>query len=220
MVPPPFFRWLSVSLLFLFLSTPSIPSSLCRLLCALCFHRQYLRRWRMVKEESLFTYYYSILYISLDAAAAASTTAVVLFNHSQSTTSGYRERNGVVAGPHWDSKEAWSELVFTVDNYLFARLASNSVHGHRDNNLKVRCETNIYQLYRGAAETDLIILDDPWPFNGLTNIGAKVSPTTDLRGSNNPDNSALTGSSLAWGKTCFKHWLLRLFLLLSIVAFS
>lgn len=175
----------------------------------------------MVKEESLFTFYYSVLYISLSAPAsdASAAVAVVLFNHSQSTTSGYRERNGLAAGPHGDSKEAWSELVFTVDNYLFARLAANSVHGHRDNSLKVRCETNIYQLYRGAAEMDMDILDDPWPFNGLTNIGAKVSPTTDLRGSNNPDNSALTGSSLAWGKTCLKHWLLRLLLLL-IIAFS
>lgn len=122
-------------------------------------------------------------------------------------------------GHNWETKEAWSELVFTVDNYLFARLASNSVHGHRDNNMKIRCETNIYSLFRAAAEIDLEILDDPWPFNGLNNFGAKVSPTTDLRGSNNPDNSALTGSSLAWSTNCFKHWLLRV-LLLFIIAFS
>ena len=152
----------------------------------------------------------------------------------QPTTSGLRERN-VVPGPNWESKEAWSELVFTVDNSLFARLfASNSVYGfasvggagigyrQHNNQLRVRCETNIYTLYRGAAEVDVEILDDHWPLNGLSGYVAKVSPTTELRGTgNNPDNSALTGSSLAWGKCSWKHWLLRMLLLISVmVSFS
>lgn len=141
----------------------------------------------------------------------------------QATTSGYRQRSGVQTFS-WESKEAWSELVFTVDNSLFTRLASNSVYGvrlHRDNNhLKVRCETNIYSLYRGAAEIDLEILDENWPpLIGI--VGGKVSPTTDLRGSgNNPDNSALTGSSLVWGKSCLKHWLLRILLCLVVASVS
>lgn len=121
---------------------------------------------------------------------------------------------------NWESKEASSELVFYVNDYLFARLASNSVHGHRDNKLKVRCETNIFQLYKGAAEIDLEILDDPWNSNGVDEMGAKVSPTTDQRGSNNPDNSALTGSSLVWGRACLKHWLLRVLLLVITISFS
>lgn len=150
-------------------------------------------------------------------------------------------------GPNWESKEAWSELVFTVDNALFTRLAvasSNSLysvqsggggvgggllgssgfHRYNHNNyntLKVRCETNIFSLYRGRAEVDLEILEDHWPLNGLgsSSFGAKVSPTTDLRGSNNPDNSALTGSSLAWGRNCLKHWLIRVVLLLGVLVF-
>lgn len=156
--------------------------------------------------------------------------------HVQTSTSGYREQNGVLASGtnNWQSKEAWSELVFTVDNSLFAKLASNSVYGggdgplnhgllgsvYRDNShLRVRCETNIFTLYKGAEEVELEIQNEPWPFNnGLGGFGAKVSPTTDLRGSssssssvgNNPDNSALTGSS-------GKNWLARIGLVLLVV---
>lgn len=97
----------------------------------------------------------------------------------------------------------WSELLFTVDNYFFAKIASNKLHGPQT--LTVRCETNMYNLYRGAAELDLEISDDPWMLNGITNFGGIVSPTIDLRGNNNdPDNSALTGSSGRSGvKTVF-----------------
>lgn len=122
-----------------------------------------------------------------------------------------------------------------VDTQLLTRIAPNSVYGGstgalyngKDNtySLKVRCETNIYTLYRGRAESDLEILDDHWlPFSGLGgSFGAKVSPTTDLRGSsssnnnNNPDNSALTGSSLVWGKNSLKHWVARTLLCLAVV---
>lgn len=104
-------------------------------------------------------------------------------------------------------------------------MGSSGFHRYNHNNyntLKVRCETNIFSLYRGRAEVDLEILEDHWPLNGLgsSSFGAKVSPTTDLRGSNNPDNSALTGSSLAWGRNCFKHWLIRVVLLLGVLVFS
>lgn len=56
----------------------------------------------------------------------------------------------------------------------------------------VRCETNIFNLYRGAAEAELKINDD-----SIWMHGAKVSPTTDQRSSSSttnngdPDNSAL-----------------------------
>lgn len=43
----------------------------------------------------------------------------------------------------------------------------------------VRCETNIFNLYRGAAEAELKISDD-----SIWMHGAKVSPTTDQRSSN------------------------------------
>lgn len=144
-----------------------------------------------------------------------------IVSHPQATTSGYRERKGL-SGQGWESKEAWTELVFTVDDMLLARISSNSVYAgfggpfHRDAatvNIKVRCETNIYTLYRGAVEKELEVLEAPWPYNG---VSAKVSPTTDLRGSNNPDNSALTGSSLAWGGNCYQHWVVRI-LILSLV---
>lgn len=96
--------------------------------------------------------------------------------------------------------------------------------GYRENkDIKVRCETNIYTLYRGTAEIDLELLDDRWAFNGLGSFGAKVSPTTDLRGSsnnNNPDNSALTGGSLGWHGSSGKHWKVRISLVLLIVLFS
>lgn len=60
--------------------------------------------------------------------------------------------------------------------------------------LIIRCETNIYSLYRGAAEAELQVMDDNFWITG-----GKVSPTTDQRGGANrgdPDNSALTGSAI------------------------
>lgn len=57
--------------------------------------------------------------------------------------------------------------------------------------LLVRCETNIFNLYRGAEEAELKIGDDAVWTHG------KVSPTTDQRSSGtsskggDPDNSAL-----------------------------
>lgn len=118
---------------------------------------------------------------------------------TQATTSGYRDNNGIV-GESWDTRDVWSELLFVVDNYFFAKIASNKLHGPQT--LKVRCETNMYNLYRGAAELDMEISED----NGIDHLGGGiVSPTIDQRGnSNDPDNSALTGSSGRLGvKTVF-----------------
>lgn len=110
---------------------------------------------------------------------------------TQATTSGYRDNNGIQSDD-WASREAWSELLFTVDNYLFARIASNHLHGPQT--LLIRCETNVYSLYNGSAELDMEIVDDAWTMNGIAlGGGVIVSPTTDLRGGNDPGNSALTG---------------------------
>lgn len=87
-------------------------------------------------------------------------------------------------------RDAWSELSFGVDKYFFARIASNKLRGPQK--LKIRCETNMYNLYKGAAELDMEIVDDPLVGNGIGDI--HISPTIDLWGNkNDPDNSALTG---------------------------
>lgn len=72
----------------------------------------------------------------------------------------------------------------------------------------VRCETNIYSLYRGAAEAELQVMDDNYWITG-----GKVSPTTDQRGGANrgdPDNSALTGSAAILVFSSAKCLVLRL----------
>lgn len=53
----------------------------------------------------------------------------------------------------------------------------------------VRCETNIFNLYRGAAEAELkISIDTVWM------NGGKVSPTTDQRSSSSSSSSSSTSS--------------------------
>lgn len=89
-----------------------------------------------------------------------------------------------------------------MDNYFFARIGSNKLHGPQT--LRVRCETTMFNLYRGAAELDMEIVDDSWMLNGIqgyiSGVGGIVSPTTDLRGNkNDPDNSALTGHGVRLG---------------------
>lgn len=60
----------------------------------------------------------------------------------------------------------------------------------------VRCETNIFNLYRGAAEAELRVNEENYWLHG-----GKVSPTTDQRSSGtstkngDPDNSALQSST-------------------------
>ncbi|CAD7084659.1 unnamed protein product [Hermetia illucens] len=79
-------------------------------------------------------------------------------------------------------KEAWSELVVQVDNHIVPTSSRKLI---------VRCETNIYSLYRGAAEAELIVIGDDFWLNG-----GKVSPTIDQRGNRgDPDNSPLTGGA-------------------------
>lgn len=92
-----------------------------------------------------------------------------------------------------NTKEAWSDLIVRIDNHML---------NPDSRKILVRCETNIFNLYRGAAEADLKIGDDTvWMHGG------KVSPTTDQRqqssGSSSststktgdPDNSALQASA-------------------------
>lgn len=110
---------------------------------------------------------------------------------TQAATSGYRDNNGIHSD-HWESREAWSELFVIVDNHLLARVASDNLRG--PGTLRIRCETNVYSLYRDAAELDVHIVDDAWTMHGIAYAGGGiVSPTIDLRGGNDPGNSALTG---------------------------
>ncbi len=99
----------------------------------------------------------------------------------QSTHSGLRD---IGQGHSWESKEAWSELIIQVDGHI---VSSNR-------KLVVRCETNIYSVYRGAAEVELQVMDDNYWMNG-----GKVSPTIDQRGGSkrgDPEYSGLTGSAI------------------------
>lgn len=79
-------------------------------------------------------------------------------------------------------KEAWSELVVRIDNHMLLP---------QSRKILIRCETNIYNLYRGAAEAELRLNDESYLMYG----GGKVSPTTDQRSSGSskgdPGNSAL-----------------------------
>lgn len=85
-------------------------------------------------------------------------------------------------------KEAWSELVVHIDNHMLLP---------KSRKILIRCETNIYNLYRGAAEAELRLSDDSYWLHG----GGKVSPTTDQRSSSSsskgdPDNSALQAGAV------------------------
>lgn len=87
-----------------------------------------------------------------------------------------------------NTKEAWSDMIVRVDNHM---LSPDS------RKILVRCETNIFNLYRGAAEAELKISDDT-----IWMHGGKVSPTTDQRSSStssksgDPDNSALQAGAV------------------------
>lgn len=126
--------------------------------------------------------------------------------HLQATTSGYRDNNGIQSD-NWEAREAWSELLFVVDNFFFAAIRANKLHGPQT--LRIRCETNVFSLYRGAAELDMEIVDDSWMYNGLE-FGGIVSPTIDLRGGNDPGNSALTGCGAKVSQSVAKVFLLSL----------
>lgn len=78
-----------------------------------------------------------------------------------------------------NAKEAWSDLIIRIDNHM---LNADS------RKILVRCETNIFNLYRGAAEAELKVSDDTVWMNG-----GKVSPTTDQRSSSSSSTSSKTG---------------------------
>lgn len=103
------------------------------------------------------------------------------------------------------SHEMWSEILVHVDNHIMTTPPSRK--------LLVRCETNIYKLYKGADESELQIIDSRYWVHG------KVSPTTDQRSGGNrgdPDNSALTGSAILFNGN-FKCLTLRIALLWLVV---
>lgn len=80
-----------------------------------------------------------------------------------------------------NAKEAWSDLIVRIDNHML-NLDSRKI--------LVRCETNIFNLYRGAAEAELKISVDTVWMNG-----GKVSPTTDQRSSSSSSSSSTSTSS-------------------------
>lgn len=110
------------------------------------------------------------------------------------------------------AKEAWSDIVVRIDNHML-------IPDNRK--ILVRCETNIFNLYRGAAEAELKITDE-----SIWHVG-KVSPTTDQRSSSStsskhgdPDNSALqAGAIRLFGyRLNTSYFLLQLVFLLLITA--
>lgn len=97
-------------------------------------------------------------------------------------------------------------MIVRVDNHMLTP----------DNRkILVRCETNIFNLYRGAAEAELKISDDTvWMH------GAKVSPTTDQRSNDatpskngDPDNSALQAAAIR----LFQYRLNTTYILLQVI---
>lgn len=86
-----------------------------------------------------------------------------------------------------EEEETWSDLIVRIDNHMI------TPHNRK---ILIRCETNIFNLYRGAAEAELKVSDD-----NLWMHGGKVSPTTDQRSSStssngDPDNSALLANAM------------------------
>ncbi|XP_059611092.1 uncharacterized protein LOC132258014 [Phlebotomus argentipes] len=135
-----------------------------------------------------------------------------------SSTSGFRD-TGVVRS--WETREAFSELLVNVDSVLSGAHSSHQghlfvIHPHPRRSLHLRCETNIFTLYRGAAEMELEVQEENPP-----TYGGKVSPTTDQRGGGNrgdPDNSALTGSAILLGG-CHKCLVFRIILFWLVIVF-
>ncbi|XP_055323945.1 uncharacterized protein LOC129578813 isoform X2 [Sitodiplosis mosellana] len=86
-----------------------------------------------------------------------------------------------------NAKEAWSDMIARIDNHML----------NSDNRkILVRCETNIFNLYRGTAEAELKISDD-----SIWMHGAKVSPTTDQRSSSSSSSSSSGGGSSSSAST-------------------
>lgn len=115
----------------------------------------------------------------------------VSFWKYQSNSVGLRSINGIEENTSIadsNNKEAWSELIVRIDNHMLLA---------QSRKILIRCETNIYNLYRGAAEAELRLSEDSYWLHG----GGKVSPTTDQRSSSSsskgdPDNSALQAGAV------------------------
>ncbi|GAB0096663.1 uncharacterized protein DMENIID0001_122020 [Sergentomyia squamirostris] len=136
-----------------------------------------------------------------------------------SSTSGFRDSVFVKT---WETKESFSELLVNVDSVLSGMHTSHQghlfvVHPFPRRSLHLRCETNIFTLYRGAAEMEVEVQEENPP-----TYGGKVSPTTDQRGGANrgdPDNSALTTGSAILLSGCHKYLAIRLILFWLVIVF-
>lgn len=83
------------------------------------------------------------------------------------------------------SEEAWSEISVRIESQLL------KPHSKK---IKLRCESNVYTLYKGDDEVEFELQDVKYWIHD-----AKVQPTTDQRSGSNrgdPDNSALTGNAV------------------------
>ncbi|XP_031617834.1 uncharacterized protein LOC116337418 [Contarinia nasturtii] len=95
------------------------------------------------------------------------------------------EMNTVIPNNDSDAnaKEAWSDMIVRIENHML-------IPDNRK--ILIRCETNIFNLYRGAVEAELKISDD-----SIWLHGGKVSPTTQLTDprSNSGGNGGSSSSS-------------------------
>lgn len=84
-----------------------------------------------------------------------------------------------------ESQETWSELVTRIDHHVLQP---------KNRKIVILCETNIFTIYRGSAEAQLMVSEESFWL-----AGGKVSPTTDQRSNTSrgdPDNSALQASAV------------------------
>lgn len=94
------------------------------------------------------------------------------------------------AGSTSDAQETYSEFNTHINSSMLL---------HNSEKLNVRCETNLYNIYRANAETDLRVSNDSY-----WNNGGKVSPTTEPRSTDlgDPGNSALlAGADIVFKKS-------------------
>lgn len=98
-----------------------------------------------------------------------------------------------------EPQATWSELTVEIDQHVLRPKSRKII---------ILCETNIYTVYRGSAEAQLVISDE----SSLLVAGGKVSPTIDQRSNTSrgdPDNSALLGDAVSAYACNFRYLLLR-----------
>lgn len=143
--------------------------------------------------------------------SALTVTSFSAESNDTSSTSSLSSLSPATASPSPapSNDEAWSELIVQIDHHVLLS---------KNRKIVILCETNIYTLYRGSAEAQLLVSEESsWL------AGGKVSPTTDQRSSTSkgdPDNSALQASAVIAYDFSFRYLMVRqamLWLLLLLV---